>query len=187
MFGSKRVARVGLIAVFALVFMSIGLVSASAGGTSSTTSTPWQPATVWAESNDCESVTIFFALDYKGAEPFNAQGTVNGVAKNGNGAGWTSITFQGVTPGTANWSGSMWWDWDGPGQYFNQGTIDVEPCPTTTTTTTQPDATTSSTIAQVETDLGAGGGPSIGILAVLAALTVSVLGGATIVASRRRG
>lgn len=186
MWGKKKVGRLGLVAVFALVFMSVGLVSASAGGT--TTSTVWQPATIWAESNDCGSVTIYFALDDEFKDQsFNAQGTVNGAVKNGNGVGWTSITFDGVEPGTAEWSGSMWWagDW----QDFNQGTIQVEPCPVTTTTpTTQPtDSTTSSTIGQVETDLGDDNGGTFGFTAILAALGVSILGGTAIVASRRRG
>ena len=186
MWGRMKAARLALVAVFALVFMSVGLVSASAGG-STTTYAEWQPATIWAESNECGSVTIYFALDDEFKDQsFNAQGTVNGVVKNGNGASWASITFQGVAPGIADWSGSMWWS-DG-WQYFNQGTVQVEPCPTTTTTTTpttQPDPTTSSTIAQVETDLGGSNGGTFGLTAILAAVAVSVLGGVAIVASRR--
>ena len=119
---------------------------------------------------------------------FNAQGTVNGVVKNTNGNGSAQLVFTNVTPGRAIWSGSMWWDGDDDqGQYFNQGTVQVDPCPVTTTTTTQPTETptTTTTIAQVETDLPDGAGPGFGLTAVMAVIGVSLLGGAALVAARR--
>ena len=186
-------ARVGLISLFALVLMTVGLGSASAAP---------PPRSIWAESSGCETVTIYFDI---GSIPgsgtvelpaFNAQGTVNGDVKNGNGVWTTEIVFTGVAAGLATWSGSMWWDYalfalesQSGGQYFDQGTVQVEPCPATTTTqptvtTTQPTDTSSSTIAQVETDLSESGGSGFGLSLVIAGFVAALLGGVAVRAAR---
>ena len=196
MWGSKTKARAALIALFALVFMTVGATAALALRDDA--------LLITAESTGCETVTIFYQGPWDYANdgfydfPYNSQGTVNGVVRNGNGVGSSQIVFTNVAPGLANWSGSMWWTWgyevdnlesQQQGQYFDQGTVQVEPCPVTTTTqptvTTQPD-TSSSTIAQVETDLPDGAGPGFGLTAALAAIGISLLGGAALVASPPR-
>lgn len=192
-------ARVGLIGLFALILMTVGLGSASALQIGY-----WNPS-IWAESNGCETVTIHYEVDWNLYIPdleslvelpaFNAQGTVNGVVKNGNGTWSTQIEFTGVAGGLADWSGSMWWDYglvtleaQPETQYFNQGTVQVEPCPTTTTTTitttTQPESTTSSTIAQVETDLPESGGSGFGLSLAVVGFVAALLGGVAIRAAR---
>ena len=190
--------RSAIIAVFAMAFMSVGLVAASAQY--------YEGASIWATSDGCESVTIHYQLnDYKYRDiyqgllefpGFNAQGTVNGVVKNGNGTWSTEIEFTGVAAGLATWSGSMWWDYgllslesQSGGQYFDQGTVQVEPCPVTTTTqptatTTQPTDTSSSTIAQVETDLPDSGGSGFGLSLVIAGFVAALLGGVAVRAAR---
>ena len=210
MWGSRTKIRGALISVFALVFMTVGLATASVDN--------GYGASITAESTGCETVTIHYDVtgrtkttitfdddiiggngldDLYGDQVvelpgFNAQGTVNGMVKNTNGFWNAQLVFTNVEPGLANWSGSMWWDYGSngddvaeQGQYFNQGTVDVDPCPATTTPTTQPGDTTTSTIGQVETDLPDSAGPGLGLMAAMAAIGVSLLGGAALVAARR--
>ena len=185
MWGRRRTVRSVLVAVFALAFMSAGVTSAL--------SQEEEGLSITAESNECETVTIHYYVGFQYEDedgfhyyPYNSTGTVNGNVRNGNGAGWSQIVFTNVAPGLAVWSGSMF-EIGGSGDYFNQGTVQVEPCPVTTTTTTQPDDTTTSTIAQVETDLSDTGGLGFGFLTILATTGVTILGSAAIVASRREG
>lgn len=184
MWGTSRTVRAALAAVFTLAFMTVGATAAF--------SQPDDNLSVTAESNECETVTIHYYVGYKDGDgeyiPYNSMGTVNGDVRNGNGAGGSQIVFTNVAPGLAVWSGSMF-EIGGSGDYFDQGTVQVEPCPatTTTTTTTLPGETTTSTIGQVETDLPEEAGSGFGLTAALAAIGVALLGGATFIAARRRG
>ncbi|MCZ7534094.1 MAG: hypothetical protein M5U23_11955 [Acidimicrobiia bacterium] len=217
MWGSNTKVWASLIAVFGLVFMALGLATASAQSTSG----GYDP-TITAQSDACETVTIYYNLVERilttttteeqtgpsirygiqsplGGEvlagiPFTAQGIVDSDVRDTAGVGSAQIVFTGVAPGSGiPWSGSMSW-LAGPdypsGEYSNEGTVEVEPCPATTTTqptvtTTQPGDTTTSTIGQVETDLSDGTGPGVGLTAALAAIGVSLLGGAALIAARR--
>jgi len=160
-------------------------------GVSTAMSQEEEPLSITAESTGCETVTIHYYVGYRDSDtgefyPYNSQGTVNGDVRNGNGVGSSQIVFTNVASGLAVWSGSMF-NLAGSESYFDQGTVQVDPCPVTTTTTTQPTdtPTSSSTIAQVETDLPDGPGPGFGLIAALAAIGVSLLGGVTMIAARR--
>ena len=197
MWGASRTARSALVAVFTVAFMTAGVTAALSAEQD-------VPYSITAESNECETVTISMQgvwgwdLDTHTVwqpNPFVWQGTVNGVEQNGNSVGSSQIVFTSVVPGLANWLGTFWfdyWAFDGSwklsqGKFWNQGTVQVAPCPvTTTTTTTQPtDTSTTTTVAQVETDLPDSAGPGFGLIAVAAAIGVSLLGGAALIAARR--
>ncbi len=59
MFGSKKAARVGA-RRRVCIGVHVGWARVCVGWGSTTTYAEWQPATIWAESNDCGSVTIYF-------------------------------------------------------------------------------------------------------------------------------
>ena len=185
MWGRSRTARAALVAVFTLAFMTAGVTAALAQED--------ELLSITAESNGCETVTIHY---YVGFGDGTMTGSTTSVQLARNGERPSSKRQRcGLVPDRVHQrsTGScqlvrVLVRIGGDGQYFDQGTVQVEPCPvTTTTTTTQPTdtPTTTTTIAQVETDLPDGAGPGFGLAAALAVIGVSLLGGAALVAARR--